>query len=93
LSVANRASVASGGSVGLSRAITRIPWFLALWIEGRIALASLGVMRRTRAPAAIMFSIALTWPALSPSLLPAPVSSCTPAVSAAAAAPSFIFTK
>ena len=40
-----------------------------------------------------MFSIAVTWPALSPSLRPAPVSSRAPLASAAACAPSRIFTK
>src|SRR4030095_6672554 len=58
-----------------------------------IALLSLGVMRIVLAPAAIMFSIAVTWPALSPSVLPAPDRSLAPCVCAAAAAPSFIFTK
>ena len=35
-------------------------------------------MRMVLAPAAIMFSIAVTWPALSPSLLPAALSSLAP---------------
>ena len=40
-----------------------------------------------------MFSIAVTWLALSPSNLPAAVSSLTPSALAAFCAPSFIFTK
>src|SRR5262245_17133347 len=58
-----------------------------------IALESLGVMRIVLAPAAIMFSIAVTWPALSPSALPAPLSSLAPFSLAFCCAPSFIFTK
>src|SRR5688572_17255383 len=60
---------------------------------GMIALLSLGVIRMVLAPAAIMFSMAVTWPALSPSALPAPDSSLAPLALAASAAPSFIFTK
>src|SRR5258706_10797477 len=60
---------------------------------GMMALLSLGVIRMVLAPAAIMFSIAVTWPALSPSALPAPLSSLAPLASAAAVAPSFILTK
>ena len=62
-------------------------------MAGTMALESLGVMRMVFAPAAIMFSIAVTWPALSPSALPAPESSLAPLALAASAAPSFIFTK
>src|SRR6478735_7911327 len=58
-----------------------------------MALESLGVMRMVFAPALIMFSMAVTWPALSPSVLPAPVSSLPPLAVAACWAPSFIFTK
>jgi fructokinase len=61
-------------------------------MAGRMALP-LGVIRMVLAPAAIMFSIAVTWPALSPSVLPAPVSSLAPSFLASAWAPSFIFTK
>src|SRR5688572_2740344 len=60
---------------------------------GTMALLSLGVIRIVLAPAAIMFSIAVTWPALSPSALPAPLSSLAPLALAASAAPSFILTK
>ncbi|MDT4879126.1 hypothetical protein FQZ97_1147700 [compost metagenome] len=56
-------------------------------------MASLGVIRMVLAPAAIMFSIAVTWPALSPSVLPAADSSLAPSLVASAVAPSFIFTK
>jgi hypothetical protein len=62
-------------------------------MAGRMALLSLGVMRMVRAPAAIMFSMAVTWPALSPSVLPAPLSSLAPLGLGGGAAPSFIFTK
>jgi hypothetical protein len=52
-----------------------------------------GVIRMVLAPAATMFSIAVTWPALSPSVLPAAVISLAPSFLASAWAPSFIFTK
>ena len=58
-----------------------------------MAFASLGVIMMTFAPAAIMFSIAATWPALSPSLFPAPDSSRAPFAFAADSAPFFIMTK
>ena len=45
------------------------------------------------APAATMFSMALIWPAVSPSCLPAAVNSLAPSFLASASAPSFIFTK
>src|SRR5215471_9779233 len=62
-------------------------------MAGTMAFESLGVMRMVLAPAAIMFSMAVTWPALSPSALPAALSSLAPLALAAACAPSFIFTK
>src|SRR2546428_6860806 len=58
-----------------------------------MALVSEGVIRMPLAPAVTMFSIAVTWLALSPSNLPAAVSSFAPAALAAFCAPSFIFTK
>src|SRR6476659_9633479 len=73
--------------------MTRIPFVRARLIAGTMAFASLGVIMMTFAPAAIMFSIAATWPALSPSLFPAPDSSLAPLALASAVAPSFIFTK
>src|SRR5882762_2871728 len=82
LSVAKRASVASWGSVGVSRAITSTPALRAFFTAGTMALVSLGV-----------FSMAVTWLALSPSNLPAPVMSFAPSFFAAAWAPSFILTK
>ncbi len=93
LSVANSASEASCGSVAVSSAITITPLARAFSIEGTMALVSLGVIRMPLAPALIMFSIAVTWPSLSPSCAPAPVSSFTPSFFALAVAPSFIFTK
>src|SRR6266850_3838097 len=93
LSVAKRASVASWGSVGVSRAITRTPALRAFFTAGTMALVSLGVIRMALAPPDIMFSMAVTWLALSPSNLPAPVMSFAPSFFAAAWAPSFILTK
>ena len=45
------------------------------------------------APAVVMFSSAAIWAAVSPSCLPAAVSSLAPSFLASASAPSFIFTK
>lgn len=80
-------------SAGLSRAMNITPSACARLIAGTIALESFGVMRMVLAPPAIMCSIAVTWPALSPSALPAALSSLAPLAPAAAWAPSFIFTK
>ena len=93
LSVAKVASAASGGSTGVSSAMTSIPACLALSSDGTIALESFAVIMKPLAPAEIRFSMAWTWDSLSPSCLPAKVCSCTPACSAAWVAPSFIFTK
>src|SRR5258708_4518847 len=93
LSVAKRASVASCGSVGVSSATTITPAARAFLMLGTIALVALGVIRIAFAPAVIMFSMAVTWLALSPSNLPAAVSSLAPSFDAAASAPCFIFTK
>ncbi len=60
---------------------------------GTIALVSLGVIRIPFAPAATMFSMAVTWLALSPSNCPAAVRSLAPLASASFCAPSFILTK
>jgi len=78
---------------GLSRAITCTPWARDLLDGGDDGIAPQGVIRMVLAPAATMFSIALIWPAVSPSCLPAAVRSLAPAFLAAASAPSFIFTK
>src|ERR1044072_1811628 len=93
LSVANRASTALSGSVGVSRAMTRTPLALAFSRAGTIALESLGVIRRPFTPDATMVSTPVTCPALSPSNLPAAVDSSTPSSLAAFFAPSLIFTK
>ena len=45
----------------------------AFLMVGTIALESLGTMAKPLAPAEIRFSIAATWPSLSPSNLPAAV--------------------
>src|SRR6266542_4512752 len=93
LLVANSASTALCGSVGVSRAMTSTPFFLALSIDGTIALVSLGVIRMPFTPLATMFSIAVTWLALSPSNLPAAICSFAPLALASLVAPSFILTK
>src|SRR6266498_509640 len=72
LLVANSASTALCGSVGVSSAMTSTPLSRAFWIEGTIAVA---------------------WLALSPSNLPAAVSSLAPLAAASLEAPSFILTK
>ena len=53
----------------------------------------LDVIKIVLAPAATMFSIAVIWPAVSPSALPEAVSSLAPRLAASACAPSFILTK
>ena len=93
LSVAKVASAASGGSTGVSSAMTSMPACLALSSDGTIALESFAVIMKPLAPAEIRFSIAWTWASLSPSCLPANDCSVTPACWAACVAPSFIFTK
>src|SRR6266700_3468267 len=93
LLVANRASTALCGSVGVSRAITSTPFWRAFSMVGTMALVSLGVIRMPLAPAATMFSMAVTWLALSPSNLPAAVISLAPLAWASFSAPSFILTK
>src|SRR5215217_1634444 len=65
----------------------------AFLIAGTIAFVSLGVIRIAFAPAATMFSIAVTWLALSPSNRPAAVISLAPLAFAVPVAPSRIFTK
>jgi hypothetical protein len=64
--------------------MTSTPLFRAFLMAGTMALLSFGVIRIAFASATIMFSIAVTWPALSPSALPAPVSSPAPLALAAA---------
>ena len=93
LSVANSASAASCGSVGVSSAITITPASRAFLIAGTMAFESAGTSRMTLAPCVVMFSIAVTWLALSVSCLPEAVSSLTLSFLACACAPSFIFTK
>ena len=85
--------MASAGSVGLSSAMNITPCACAFLMAGTIAFESLGVIMMVLAPPAIMFSMAVTWPALSPSCLPAALSSLAPWAVAAACAPSFILTK
>ena len=93
LSVANSASTASCGSVGVSSAITITPSSRAFLIAGTIAFESAGTSRMPLAPCVVMFSIAATWLALSVSDLPDAVRSLTLSFLACACAPSFIFTK
>src|SRR6266566_6884953 len=93
LSVANSASTALCGSVGVSSAMTSTPLSRAFWMAGTMALVSLGVIRMPLTPWATMFSIAVCWVALSVSNLPAAVDSLAPLAAASLDAPSFIFTK
>src|SRR6218665_61309 len=93
LSVANKASTTSTGSVGLSSAITITPLARAFLIAGTMAWALFGAIRMVLAPAATRFSSAVTWPALSPSALPAVATSLAPSFFASATAPSFMVTK
>ena len=72
LSVANSASTASCGSVGVSSAITITPASRAFLIAGTMAFESAGTSRMTLAPCVVMFSIAVTWLALSVSACPRP---------------------
>src|SRR5689334_11390488 len=73
--------------------MTSTPLARAFWIAGTIALVSLGVIMMPLTPAATMFSIAVTWLALSPSNLPAALVSVAPLADASFWAPSFILTK
>src|ERR1700712_5166278 len=73
--------------------MTITPLARAFWIAGTMALESLAVIMIVFAPAVIMFSMAVTCAALSPSCLPAAVSSFAPLDLAMSVAPSFIFTK
>src|SRR2546426_734172 len=73
--------------------MTSTPALRAFFTAGTIAFVSLGVIKIALAPPEIMFSMAVTWVALSPSNLPAPVISVAPFFFAAFWAPSFIFTK
>src|SRR5205823_14877128 len=73
--------------------VTLRPASRAFLIVGTIAFESDGTMAKPLAPAEIRFSIAATWPSLSPSYLPAAVLSSMPSSSAFAWAPSRILTK
>src|SRR5260370_26045421 len=92
LSVANRASAASTGSVGLSRAMTSTPSERASSIAA-VTPAETGVIRIASAPMLTMFSSAVMWPAASSLALPAPVTSTAPFARASLWAPSRILTK
>ena len=91
--MAKVASAASIGSSGVSSTITFRPASRAFLMVGTIALESLGTMAKPLAPAEIRFSIAATWPSLSPSYLPAAVRSSMPSSFAFSWAPSRILTK
>jgi hypothetical protein len=58
--VANSASTALCGSVGVSRAITVTPAARAFSIAGMTAFESAGTRRMPFAPCVVMFSIAAT---------------------------------
>ena len=91
--MANSASAADCGSVGVSSAITVTPASRAFLIAGTTAFESAAVIRMPFAPCVVMFSSAVTWLALSVSVLPEAVRSLTLSFLACACAPSFIFTK
>ena len=77
----------SGGSVGVSRAIT----YRSAFRPSRLRCSQpgpVGVIRIPLSPRATAASIALTWVSVSPSLLPAAVVIETPFFSPAALAPS-----
>ena len=93
LSVANSASTALCGSVGVSSAITVTPASRAFLMAGTTALESAGTIRMPFAPRVVMFSSAVTWLWLSTSLLPAAVISSTLFSFAAFSPASIIFTK
>src|SRR4051812_25609548 len=90
LSVANSASTAVSGLVGVSSAITVTPARRAFSIAGTTAVESAGVIRMPFAPSEVIFSRAATWLALSMSLLPAAVRSFTLSSSAVSFATSCI---
>src|SRR5207248_6032632 len=92
LSVANSASAASTGSVGLSSAITSTPCERA-FLTAAVTPAGSGVIRIALAPALTMFSSAVTSPAASDVSLPAPVINTAPFADASRSAPWRIFTK
>ena len=92
LSVANSASAASTGSVGLSSAITSTPWERA-FLTAAVTPAESGVIRIALAPALTMFSSAVTSPAASDVSLPAPVINTAPFAAASRSAPCRILTK
>ena len=76
LSVANSASTAELGCVGVSTAITVTPASRAASIAGTTA-SEAGAMRMPCAPRRVMSSSAATWLSLSTSLVPVAVSSST----------------
>src|SRR5437764_8863370 len=77
LSVAYSASTASGGSVAVSSASTTTPLSRAALKAPSKPEELLGVTRMPLAPLATRFWIAVIWPSLSPSYLPASASTST----------------
>ena len=71
LFVAYVAATALAGSVAVSRAMTTTPASWAFLIASSTPPELLGVMRMPLTPCWTRFSMAVTWPALSPSNLPA----------------------
>lgn len=67
LSVAYVASTAVAGSVAVSSAITRMPALRARSMASSTPVEEFGVIRIVVAPCCMRFSIARTWPSLSPS--------------------------
>ena len=87
------ASTASSGSVAVSRAMTTTPASRAFLIESSTPVEEFGVIRMPFTPWPTMFSMAATWPSLSPSNAPASAISLAPSLSACAWAASRNFTK
>ena len=93
LFVAYVAATALAGVVAVSRAMTTTPASWAFLIASSTPPELLGVMRMPLTPCWTRFSIAVTWPALSPSNLPASAIRLLPSFSACALADSRSLTK
>ncbi len=92
LSVAKVMSTVSGGSGGVSRAMTKSPSSRAREIAS-LTPVDIGVIRMPCCPAVIAASMASIWPWSSPSSLPEAIVMSIPFSFAAAFAPSCIATK
>src|ERR1700712_6092599 len=93
LSLAYVAATAVLGVVSESSATTTMPLAWASLMAFRMPAELLGVIMMPLTPCWIRFSIAVTWPSLSPSNLPARAITSAPLVAARALADSRSFTK